>query len=131
MIQVTAAVIIRDGRVLIAKRRSGATLAGKWEFPGGKVEPDETMVQCLKRELDEESGVKVEVEDFICMNKHSYSFGDVELFAYKVRVISGEFQLNEHDEVKWVLPSELLLYDFAEATIPICKRVMEDYFTTN
>ena len=126
MIQVTAAVIVRDGRILIAKRRSGISLANKWEFPGGKVEPDEAMVRCLKREVEEELGIKVEVDDFICMNNHVYSFGEIELFAYKAHIISGALQLKEYDEVKWVLPSELLLYDFAEATIPICKRVMED-----
>ena len=126
--QVTAAVIVKDGKILIARRKPDIhpSLSGKWEFPGGKVESNETMVECLKRELNEEFGIEVEIDNFICLNKHKYSFGDLELFAYKVHLISGDFQLQEHDEVRWVLPSELLSYDFAEADIPICKKVMEE-----
>ena len=127
MIQVTAAVIIQNRKILIARRKEGMHLSRKWEFPGGKLEPNETMVQCLKREMNAELGVEIEIDDFICMNRHRYSFGEQELFAYKVHVISGDLQLREHDEIKWVLPSELLSYDFAEAHIPICKRVMADY----
>lgn len=128
MIQVTAAVIIRDGKILIARRKLGIhpSLAGKWEFPGGKLEPNEAMVQCLKRELSEEFAIRVEIDSFICMNSHKYSFADLELFAYKVHLISGNFQLQEHDEIRWVAPSELLSYDFAEADIPICQKVMEE-----
>ena len=128
MVQVTAAVIIKDGKILIAKRKAGGRLANKWEFPGGKLESNETMVQCLKRELNEEFGIEVEVDNFICMNKHRYTFDELELYAYKVNLLSGKFLLRDHDEIKWVLPSELPLYDFAEADIPVCKIVMEEYY---
>lgn len=128
MVQVTAAVIVKDGKILIAKRKDGGRLANKWEFPGGKLEPNETMVQCLKRELNEEFGIEVNIDSFICMNKHRYTFGELELYAYKVKLISEKFLLRDHNEVKWVLPSELLLYDFAEADIPVCNRVMEENY---
>lgn len=127
MIQVTAAVIIRDGKVLVARRNQGVHLGGKWEFPCGKLEPNETMAGSLKRGLKEEFSIEVAVDSFICMNKHSYSFGELELFAYRVHIISGDFKLKEHVEIRWILPSELLSYDFAEAHIPVCKRVIEDY----
>jgi 8-oxo-dGTP diphosphatase len=126
MEQVTAAAIFKGDRILIAKRKAGIRLANKWEFPGGKLEPDETMVQCLKRELAEEFGIEVEIDNFICASTYNYSHGAIELFAYKVHLVSGEFQLRDHDEIKWVLPSELPEYEFAEANIPICERLMEE-----
>lgn len=69
MKQVTAAVIEKDGRVLIAQRKTGDALAGKWEFPGGKLEPGETPEACLRRELREEFGVETEIGDFICSSE--------------------------------------------------------------
>ena len=63
---VTAAVIERDGHILIAKRRQGSRFAGKWEFPGGKLEKGETPEQCLKRELQEELEIVTVVGDLIC-----------------------------------------------------------------
>jgi len=126
MEQVTAAAIVKDGRILIAKRKAGIRLANKWEFPEGKLEPDETMVQCLKRVLTEKFGIEVEIDDFICASTYHYSYGDIQSFAYRVSLLSGEFLLRDHDEIKWVLPSELSHYDFAEADIPICERLMEE-----
>ena len=63
---VTCAVIEKDGRILIARRKSGDHMAGKWEFPGGNIEPGETPEQCLKRELLEELGVEIGIDGFIC-----------------------------------------------------------------
>jgi 8-oxo-dGTP diphosphatase len=123
MVQVAAAVIFHEGKILIARRKQGLTLSGKWEFPGGKLEENETMVQCLNRELREELGIEVAVEEFILANKYTYNFGDVELFVFKARFVSGDLTLQDHSEIKWVLPSELLNYDFPEATIPICRQI--------
>ena len=126
MVQVTAAAIFKDGRILIAKRKPGIHLANKWELPGGKLKPDETMVQSLKRVLADEFGIEVEIDNFICASTYNYSFGVIELYAYKVNLLSGEFLLREHDEIRCVLPLELLQYDFIEAVVPICKRLMEE-----
>lgn len=124
MISVTCAIIERDGKILIARRGEGQKLAGKWEFPGGKVEDGESPEECLKRELVEEFGIQVKVEEFITSNKHHYDHISIELLAFHTKYISGTFTLTDHDEIKWVQPADLLDYDLAEADIPIAREVI-------
>ena len=119
MKQVTAAVIEKDGKILIAQRRRGDTLAGKWEFPGGKLEPGETPEVCLRRELKEEFGVDTKIGAFICSSKFEYRHLPIELLVYKAEHLSGEFRLNDHDRIEWVLPAGLADYDFCGADIPV------------
>ncbi|KAF0125401.1 MAG: mutator MutT protein [Elusimicrobia bacterium] len=123
MKQVTAAVIEKDGRVLIAQRKSGDALAGKWEFPGGKLEPGETPEACLKRELREEFGVETEIGDFICSSRFEYKHFHIELLVYRARHLSGEFKLHDHTAIAWVEPADLLKYDLASADIPVVARL--------
>jgi len=117
--QVTAAVIEADGKILIAQRRKGSTLGGRWEFPGGKIEPGETAEVCLKRELKEEFDIESEVGNFLIASKFRYCLVPIELLAYRVKHLSGEFKVNEHDQIRWVSPSELNSYDFMPADKPI------------
>lgn len=123
MIQVTAAVIIKDKKILIAKRKKGDRLAHKWEFPGGKIEPNETPEECLQRELLEEFDIKAEIGEYLCSSCFDYDHVSIELMAYKAQHLSGEFRLNDHDEIRWVLPSELDDFDFAEADKPIVEEL--------
>lgn len=123
MTQVTAAVIERHGQYLIARRAPGQSHAGRWEFPGGKIEPGETAEECLERELAEEFGVRVRAERFLISTTHTYPGGAIELFAYKTTLLSGEFQLRVHDRVAWVSPSEILRYDLLPADIPIARML--------
>jgi 8-oxo-dGTP diphosphatase len=124
MKKVTAAVLERGGKILIAKRRKGDYLEDKWEFPGGKLEPMETPEECLRRELLEEFGVDTEVGDFICSSSYEYSHISIELLAYKVTYLSGEFLLNSHAEITWIDPAEFPHYDFAEADKPIVSTLL-------
>ncbi len=126
MQKVTAAVIVRDGKILIAKRKKGDHQGGKWEFPGGKVESGETPEQCLRRELLEELGIETIIGDFICSSKFDYSHLSVELLAYHVSYVSGDFKGDDHDEIKWVPPEELEKYAFPEADIPIVEKIVKD-----
>ena len=119
--QVTAAVIEKDGKILIAQRRKGSALGGKWEFPGGKIEPGETAEECLKRELKEEFEIESEIGEFIIASQFRYCLVPIELLAYRAKHLSGEFKVNEHEEIRWVLPSELGSYDFVPADKPIVK----------
>ena len=119
--QVTAAVIEKDGKILIAQRRKGATLGGRWEFPGGKIEPGETAEACLKRELKEEFDIECEIGKFIIASQFRYCLVPIELLAYRVKHICGELKINEHDQIRWVSPSELVSYDFMPADKPIVK----------
>lgn len=118
MRQVTAAVIEKDGRILLARRKGGA-LAGKWEFPGGKLEPGETPEACLRRELMEEMGVDTEIGAFVCSSKFEYKHLPIELLVYRARHLSGEFKLNDHSAIEWVKPGDLSSYDLSAADIPV------------
>jgi ADP-ribose pyrophosphatase len=85
MKEVTAAIILKDNKVLIAQRAAGENLAGNWEFPGGKIEPGETLQECLKREIDEEFEVDIEVLDFFGESTYSYHNGTIILIAFWCR----------------------------------------------
>jgi len=124
-IRVTAGVIEEGGRVLIARRGDRGVFAGRWEFPGGKVEPGESDRECLARELMEELGIQARVGDLLCANRHDYGHLDVELLAYRVLSYRGPIVLNEHAEVRWVLPRDLARYDFPEADLPVVRLLAE------
>ena len=118
-ITVTAAVLERDGRVLIARRKRGDRMADKWEFPGGKLEEGETPEACLRREMHEEFGIEVAVGPLVGRSRHAYPHGEIDLVAYRVTHIAGDFQLHDHEEIRWVCPAEMTSYDFSAADIPI------------
>lgn len=124
-ITVTAAVLEKDGRILIARRKHVDRQAGKWEFPGGKIEKGETAETCLRRELQEELGIDVVVGSFVGRSCHRYPHGEIELLAYRVIHLSGDFQLHDHEEIRWVLPADLASHDFSAADIPIVKLLLE------
>ena len=120
-----AGVIEQDGRILIGKRKRGKHLAGNWEFPGGTVETGETPKQCLRRELREELAVEVEVGDLICSSEYSYTPDwTIKLLAYRIRLASGILDLKDHEEVRWVIPSDLVNYDFSEAGKLIVEKLI-------
>jgi len=120
-ITVTAAVLEKDGKVLIARRKRGHRLAGKWEFPGGKLEEGETPEECLRREMMEEFGVDVTVGEFVGRSHHIYPHGEIDLLAYRVTYLGGIYQLHDHEEIRWVYPADLAGNDFSEADIPIAR----------
>jgi 8-oxo-dGTP diphosphatase len=124
-ITVTAAVLEKDGRILIARRKHGDRLADKWEFPGGKLEESETPEACLRRELQEELGIDIVVGGFVGRNLHAYPHVEIDLLAYRATYLSGDFQLHDHEEIRWVHPSDLHGYDFSAADIPIVKLLLE------
>ncbi|MBU0605260.1 MAG: 8-oxo-dGTP diphosphatase MutT [Candidatus Omnitrophica bacterium] len=126
--RVTAAVIEKDGKILIAKRRIGDRHGGRWEFPGGKIDAGETPEECLKRELKEELGIEAEIGELICSSTFKYMFVPLELLVYKVRHISGKFRALDHDELKWVEPSELAKYNFVKADVKVVKKLMRDIY---
>ena len=125
IIRVTAAILEKNSKILIAKRKTGDELfAGLWEFPGGKVEKGETPKECMARELREELDIDVEVGELITSNKHKYPHGIFELLAYRVKHISGEMVLNAHDEIKWVTADEMSNFEFPPADIPIINELL-------
>lgn len=123
MKEVTAAIILKGNQVLIAQRAPGDKLAGKWEFPGGKVEPGETPQDCLKREIREELDVDVEVLDFFDESIYTYESGKIKLMAFWCRWISGDITLKVHSRIAWANHNELDSYDFAPADIPLVEKL--------
>ena len=126
MKKVTAAIIKDKSQLLIAKRHSKDPLGGKWEFPGGKIEPGETPQVCLVREIKEELGVDVEIGPFYDDNVYSSQDHDIHLLFYWAEVINGEVIPVVHDDLKWITIEELANFDFAPADIPIVKRLMKE-----
>lgn len=124
---VTAAVIEKDGHVLIGKRKQGKKHAGNWEFPGGTLERGETYEQCLKRELLEELAITAEIGDLVCSSTFSYTPDwTIQLMAYRATIISGIFSLNDHDEIRWVKIEDLTNYDFPEADEFVIETLLKE-----
>lgn len=110
--------------LLIAKRKPTARLPNLWEFPGGKVEPNETPKECLKRELKEEFDVDVSVGEYLGSNIHTYDFGTIELMAFRAFWEKGDFKLLDHEEIRWVFKHELDQFDFAPADTAFVEQLM-------
>ncbi|MBW7835210.1 MAG: 8-oxo-dGTP diphosphatase MutT [Sphingomonadales bacterium] len=115
------ALIDVDGRVLIAQRPAGKSMAGLWEFPGGKVEPGETPERALIRELKEELGIDVTEACLAPLTFASHSYDDFHLLMplYACRRWQGYVQPHEHADVKWVYPQELADYPMPPADEPL------------
>jgi 8-oxo-dGTP diphosphatase len=126
MIEVTAAILFQDEKVLIARRKPGIKHAGKWEFPGGKVEAGETPEECLVRELKEELGIAVRIKRFFAENVHQYRRGPVRILSYRTEWICGEMVPRDHDQLNWVKPIELMVYDLLPADIPFARMLIQE-----
>lgn len=121
MKSVTAAIIIENDKVLLTQRGKDSKLAYLWEFPGGKIEPNETPEKCLQRELREELNIESNIGDFFTKTIYDYKFGKIELLFYFAEIISGKIKLNVHLDYKWVEPSDILSYNLAPADIEAAK----------
>jgi 8-oxo-dGTP diphosphatase len=124
-LDVTAAIIVDNNKFLSAKRTPGKHLTGHWEFPSGKIEPGESPEQCLKRELKEEFTIETEIGEFVAESIFDYGDKRIRLLAYKVKHLSGEFQLIDHDEIRWLPIEELDSLRWAPADIPIIEALKQ------
>ena len=120
---VTAAILLHEGKILIARRKAGDHLEHLWEFPGGKIEKNETPEQCLKREMKEEFQIEVEVGEFFGESVHEEKERAIRLLAYWSRWIDGCIQPMVHEEIHWVDSSELDEFVFAPADRPFVQRL--------
>lgn len=112
-----------QGQILIDKRPAKGLLGGLWEFPGGKVEPDETIEACIKREIKEELGIEIEVGDHLMTIDHAYTHFKVTLNVYHCRYISGEPQPIECEEIRWVTLDEIDQFPFPKANEKIIQEL--------
>lgn len=104
-----------QGQILIDKRRKQGLHGGFWEFPGGKIEPGETIAACIKREIMEELGIVIEVGESLMTIEHDYTKFTVTLCVHNCRYVSGEPQTLECDEIRWVTLDELDKFTFPKA----------------
>lgn len=127
MLRVTAAIIERKGKVLICRRPHNKQMGGLWEFPGGKIETEETPEACLKRELNEELGIDAEIGEHICSSSKSSINNQIELIAYRVSYPEGNFELHAHEDAKWIDISEYADYNFAPADISVIDYLLPKF----
>lgn len=124
LIRVVCGLIFKDEKILICRRKEGKSLAGFWEFPGGKVEANESDEEALKRELAEELDMRVELLDHFKTVQHTTDSLSIELVAISCNFKSSSFNLIDHDLYEWVMVSALLDWRLAPADIDIAERLI-------
>ena len=123
---VTAAIIRHGGRFLLTRRRSDVPYPDYWEFPGGKLEPDEAPMDCVVRELMEELGISVRVNGIYDVVFHRYPERTVLVIAYRCDWIAGEIKDLEVAAHEWVKPDELVHYRLLPADMPLAARLAKE-----
>lgn len=116
-----AAIIERGDHILLAQRDGHSDLAGRWEFPGGKVEAGETQPAALRRELLEELNIEARVEQWVANTAWQQGERIIDLHAWRVSAFSGELTLRCHSNLAWTTPEQALNYDLAPADIPLLR----------
>lgn len=125
IINVTCAIILKDEKILVAQRNEKMKLPLKWEFPGGKLELNETEIDSIKREIKEEINISIEVLQKLSNNIHDYGTFKINLIPFLVQYISGEIKLSEHKDYRLLERSQLLNLDWAEADLPIVEEFLK------
>ena len=126
MIQVVCGIIFNNGKVFIARRKKGKSLAGYWEFPGGKIEKDETQQESLERELIEELEMQILIVGFVGSSQYDYGTFKIELIGYRCTLIRYEGKLTDHDRFDWVSPERLLSINLAPADVPLAHMILNE-----
>jgi len=124
---VTAAVLRRDGKILLAKRPSQGLLGGMWEFPGGKAENGESLAACLAREIREELEAEIRVGAAFGIYRHAYTHFRITLHAFLCELTDGEPKPVEAAELAWVPPAELVNYPMGKVDRLIAERLQSGF----
>ncbi|ELB1498068.1 (deoxy)nucleoside triphosphate pyrophosphohydrolase [Vibrio alginolyticus] len=124
-IEVVAAVLKNEGEFLALQRAPSKLdyVSEKWEFPGGKVEPGETLVTAITRELDEELRISVTEPQFLLTIEHSYPDFDITMHCFVIEVPTRELELTEHIDSRWLSQDQLWDVDWAAADIPAVEKL--------
>ena len=127
ILDVVCALIMKDGKCLIARRSKDDHLKGRWEFPGGRRVGLEDEKKTLQRAFDEVLKINVDIKDYLTHSICEYPGHIVDLKLYECEYISGDFNLTIHSEYKWVNIEELLDYDLADADVVLSKFLIKKY----
>ncbi len=124
MKRVVAALIVKDGKILVCQRTRHQTMPLKWEFPGGKIEEGEQPRDAMRRELEEELGIDARIGDEVSRIRHEYPNGAaVELRFFVVREYAGELENRIFRDMQWANPQDLPSYDFLEADLQLVREL--------
>ena len=123
MIQVVCAVILKENKILIAQRSEKMKLPLKWEFPGGKLEEGENEEQAITREIKEELNIDILPLKKISSHIHDYGSFKINLIAYLCDYVTGDIELLEHKDFKFISFNKLNNYDLADADIPVIQKL--------
>jgi 8-oxo-dGTP diphosphatase len=121
-----AVICNQSGQILIAKRKAGGTMGGLWEFPGGKIEPGETVAECIVREIQEELAIEITVGEHLISIEHTYPTFQITLIVHHCQHISGIPQPIESDEICWVGVKDLNNYQFPAANLAIIEAIQSE-----
>ena len=124
-IPVVTGLLRKNGKIVLGLRPQGESLAGAWEFPGGKIDQGETPEQALKRELKEEIDIDAEIGQLRIVHTHSYGERGVLLMFFDVNFWKGEPKTVYHEELRWADPSELATLQIPEANRNILTKLIE------
>ncbi len=127
MTDVVAALIWHDGRFMICQRPAHKARGLLWEFVGGKVEPSETMEAALVRECREELAIRVRVGEIYTQFVHEYPDIKIRLSLFHCTIAEGVPQLLEHEDLRWILPAEIPMFDFCPADTDILAMIQKDF----
>jgi 8-oxo-dGTP diphosphatase len=123
MIKVTCACIVHKGRILVTQRGPNSDHPFLWEFPGGKIKPDETPEACMKREILEELELEIEILKPMVSVQHNYGIKQIELIPFLCFASTEKLKLNEHVDFKWTELDELHKLPFSEADEELIQHV--------
>ena len=115
----------QQGQILIDRRKESGQMGGLWEFPGGKIEPGETVEECIQREIKEELDIEIAVGDRLITITHNYETFKVTLHIHDCQYISGKPQPLECEEILWVEPEQIDRYQFPAANSKIVSLIQQ------
>ena len=128
MKKIGMAVVIHDGKILIAQRKKTMKQGGLWEFPGGKIEPGETATACIRREFIEELGMELNIGEYLCEMNYTYpGLDDFHFDTYWATCKNpNPKKLDAHEQIAWVKPTELKDYTFCPADVPLVAKLEKE-----
>lgn len=130
MIDVTCAIILKGDKILVTQRSEKMSLPLKWEFPGGKMELNETAECCLHREIKEELNLKINILKRLDPKPFDYGNFKINLIPFVTKYVCGDISLAEHKSFKWLRQEELKTLDWASADIPVLEEFLKLHYDT-
>ena len=125
LIKVTCAIILFDEKILVVQRSENMMLPLKWEFPGGKIEKDESEEDCIIREIKEELNIEIELISRLTPSNFDYPNFSIQLIPFTAKYLDGTIKLTEHKQYQFLKKDEIIDLDWAEADIPILNEYLE------